>query len=133
MTFKADLKFNDSKNVYTVIECDYEFTQETDRHDKPSSIPRFGRINVTIESMSDPAMVQWAAGTTNVRSGSITFYKDDTATAKLKSLNFEGAICIRLNERFASYGESPMMTQISFVVEKVTLDTVNSKALWTNF
>jgi hypothetical protein len=133
MTFKAELKFNDSKNTYTVIECDYEFTQETDRHDKPSSMPRFGRINVTVESISDPALVQWAAGTTNVRSGSITFFKDDTATAKLKTLTFEGAICIRLKEKFANYGESPMITNISFVVEKITLDNITSKALWTNF
>lgn len=133
MSFKAELKFNDSKNVYTVLECDYEFTQETDKGGKPSARPRFGRINVTIEAMSDPVMVKWMLGSSNVRSGSITFYKDDSGTAKLKSLSFEQAVCVYLYERFTSSGDNPMITQISFVAQQASLDGENYETQWTNF
>jgi hypothetical protein len=133
MTFKAELKFNDSNFIYNVVDCDYEFTQEVDDSGKPCAMPKCGRINVVMESMSDPAMIQWMLAAGNVRSGKITFYKDDSATAKLKTLSFKQAICVHLKESFTSYGESPMITNVSFVAKEVSLDGVDYTSLWTNF
>lgn len=133
MTFKAELIFNDSNFIYNILDCDYEFTQEIDGSGKPCAMPKCGIINLVMESMSDPAMIQWMLAPGNVRSGKITFYKDDSATAKLKTLTFKQAICVHLQERFSSYGESPMILNISFVAKEVSLDGVNYIAQWTNF
>ena len=44
MTFKAELKFNDSSFKHIVLECDYSFTQEIDITHKPSAKPKAGTI-----------------------------------------------------------------------------------------
>jgi hypothetical protein len=133
MTFKADLKFNNSKFDYTVLDCDYEFSQEIDGSMKPCAMPKIGVINVVVETKSDPEMTKWMLGAGNVRSGTITFYKDDSGSAQLKTLAFKGAICIRLQERFSSTGESPMLTYISFVANEIEVDDTSYTAQWTNF
>ena len=133
MTFKAELKFNDGKNHYTVIECDYEYSQEIDQTLKPCAKPKAGIINVVIESISDRELIQWMIAPGNVRSGDITFFKDDATQTKLKTLSFKEAICIRFHEKFVAYGESPMLTTLSFVAKEITLDGVSHKAQWTHF
>jgi hypothetical protein len=133
MTFKAELRFNDSKFRYNVIECDYEFTQEIDITQKPCARPKGGIINVVVESMSDRELIQWMIAPGNVRSGDLIFYKDDAAQTKLKTLSFKEAICIRLHERFSSFGNEPMLTSISFVAKEMTLDGVSYTAQWTHF
>jgi hypothetical protein len=133
MTFKAELRFNDSKEPYTVIECDYEFSQEIDSLGKPCSRPRCGLINVILETRSDPAMIQWMLGAGNVRSGVINFYKDDSDSKKLKSLSFKQAVCIKLQEKFMNYGDSPMTSYLSFVAKEVSVDGVDYDSQWTNF
>ena len=133
MTFKAELKFGDSNHRYTIVECDYEFTQEIDATGKPSARPRGGVISVTVETMSDPEMIQWMVATGNVRSGEIIFYKDDSAQKKLKTLAFKEAICISLHEHFTRDTETPMLTRIRFVAKEISLDGVDYSAQWTNF
>jgi len=133
MTFKAELKFNDAREPYSVIECDYEFSQEIDGSGKPCAMPRCGIINVVLETKSDPAMMQWMLGAGNIRSGQIIFYNDDSATKKLKTLSFKQAVCVRLHEKFLNYGESPMTTYLSFVAKDVSLDGIDYSSQWTNF
>jgi hypothetical protein len=133
MTFKAELKFGDSNHCYTIVECDYEFTQEIDSTGKPCAKPRGGVVRVIVETMSDPEMIQWMVATGNVRSGEITFYKDDSAQKKLKTLSFKEAICISLHEKFTRDTETPMLTSISFVAKEISLDGVDYSAQWTNF
>jgi hypothetical protein len=133
MTFKAELSFKDSKFVYSVIECDYEFTQAVDETRKPCAKPTVGVINVVVEAMSDPEMVMWMFAAGNVRSGEIVFYKDDDAQKKLKTLSFKNAVCINLHERYTRESESPMLTSFSFVAKELTLDGVDYNAHWTNF
>ncbi len=133
MTFKAELKFNDSKTPYTVIECDYVFTQEIDITHKPSARPKAGIVNIVVETRSDPELIQWMLGTGNVRSGEISFFQDDAAQKKLKSLSFKEAICIKFFEKFIHSSETPMLTSISFVAKELSLDGVNYSTQWTNF
>jgi hypothetical protein len=133
MTFKAELKFNDSKFVYNVIECDYEITQERDKSGKPSAMPKWGLINVVIESNHDPELAMWTLEPARIRSGTLTFFKDDSSVTKLKTLTFSKGICVRLQERFSNYGNTPMITEFSFVAKEVKLDGEAWDAKWSNF
>ena len=133
MTFTSILKFNDSRDEYVVIECDYEFSQEIDGSGKPCAMPRCGIINVVFESRSDPAMIQWMLGAGNIRSGQIIFFSDDSASKKLKTLAFKQAVCVRFHEKFLNYGDNPMTTSLSFVAKEVTLDGIDHSSQWTNF
>lgn len=133
MTFQAELKFSDSNFQYTIVECDYEFTQEIDVTGKPCARPKGGIIHVVVETMSDPTMIQWMIATGNVRSGEIIFYKDDSTQKRLKTLSFKEAICINLHEKFNRDTETPMLTSISFVAKEMTVDGVDYSSQWTNF
>ncbi len=133
MTFKAELRFNDSKIVYSVVECDYEYTQDIDQTLKPCAKPKSGIITVVVETMSDRELIQWMVAPGNVRSGEINFFKDDAPQTKLKTLSFKEAICIRFHEKFTSYGETPMLTTIGFVAKELVLDGVSHTAQWTRF
>jgi hypothetical protein len=133
MTFKAELKFSDSKFVYNVVECDYEFAQEVDSTGKPCARPKGQIVKVVVETMSDPELIQWMVATGNVRSGDIIFYKDDSSQKKLKTLSFKEAICVNLHERFTRDTEVPMLTTISFAAKQLSLDGVDYSAQWTNF
>jgi len=133
MTFTAILKFNDSRDEYIVMECEYEFSQEIDGSGKPCAMPRCGIINVVFESRSDPAMIQWMLGARTIRSGQIAFLNDDSASKKLKTLSFKQAVCVRLHEKFTNYGDNPMTTYLSFVAKEVTLDGIDHSSQWTNF
>jgi hypothetical protein len=133
MTFKAELSFKDSNNVYTVFECDYNFDQEIDITNKPSGKPKPGIVSVLFESKMDEDIVRWMFSPGNVRSGEINFYSDESKEKKLKTLIFNNALCIGLQDRFSSSGSLPMLTTIRFVAEKMTLDGVDYNANWTHF
>jgi len=133
MAFKAELSFKDSNNVYAVFECDYDFQQEIDITGKPSGKPKPGIVSVLFESKADKDMVQWMFSPGNVRSGQIDFYSDESKEKKIKTLAFNNAICVGLQDRFSSSGSLPMLTTIRFVAEKLTLDGVDYKANWTHF
>ncbi|MCX6270840.1 MAG: type VI secretion system tube protein TssD [Bacteroidetes bacterium] len=132
MTFKAELKFNDSKFIYNVLECDYDFTQQIDITGKPSAKPRGGIVNVVVESKSDPELMEWMVALSNVRSGEITFFKDDAPGVKLKTLSFKEAFCIRFQEKYTSTGPNPMIASFSFTAKEVTVDGVTYSSQWTN-
>jgi len=132
MTIKATLKFSDGKE-YTVVECDYEFSQEIDQTYKPCAKPKAGIVNIVIETMSDRELIQWMISPGNVRGGEIIFYKDEGEKTKLKTLSFKEAICIRFHEKYVAFGETPMLTTISFVAKEISLDGVSHTAQWTHF
>ncbi|HNY01697.1 MAG TPA: type VI secretion system tube protein TssD [Bacteroidales bacterium] len=133
MTFKAELKFNDSQKQYVVVECDYEYTQEIDQTLKPCAKPKSGIVNVVVEAMADTELIKWMVAPGNVRSGEIKFQKDDMQGAEMKTLSFKEAICIRFHEKFSAYGENPMLTTISFVAKELTLNGISHTAQWTRF
>jgi hypothetical protein len=133
MTFKAELKFSDSNFQYSIVECDYEFNQETDSTGKPCARPKGGIIHAVVETMSDPTMIRWMFATGNVRSGEIIFYKDDSSQKRLKTLAFKEAILINLHEKFTRDTETPMLTSVSFVAREITLDGEDYSSQWTNF
>jgi hypothetical protein len=133
MTFRAELKFNDTKFVYNVVDCNYEITQELDRSGKPSAMPKWGVINIVIESNNDPELAMWMLAPARIRSGTLTFFKDDSSVTKLKTLSFKKAICVRLAERFSNYGNSPMITEFGFVAQDIEMDGAAYSTSWTNF
>ena len=118
MSFKADLYIEDQE--LTVIECEYTIAQSTDHKGKPSARPKGGTISVLIESTSDNFLFDWAASETQVKSGSITFYRRD-AMSKMKELRFTDAYCVKFTERFSAKGEQPMQIRMTLSAKELDL------------
>jgi hypothetical protein len=109
MSFKASLYIEDQE--YRVLNCKYEISQSMDHKGKPASRPQGGRITVLVESDENSFLFDWSASETQIKNGSILFYKND-AMSKMKELKFTDAYCVNYVEEFTSEGTRPMQTEI---------------------
>ncbi len=111
MSFRAELVIEDK--TYRVLYCSHTISVDTDVSGRRSSTPRFGKIELEIESTDD--IFFWAKiglGRNEPMSGKIIFKKRDEEV-KLKELQFNDAHVVEHTEHFYAAGESPMTIQFS--------------------
>jgi type VI protein secretion system component Hcp len=96
----------------TVLYCNYRITQHIDESGRPASIPVGGLINITVESTSSTSLYDWMIDPTQVKSGTITFYRRD-AMSQLKTVSFTDAYCIEFNEEYSHKGEHPLQISVT--------------------
>ena len=118
MSFKASLFIEDQE--LRILDCEYTIAQTTDHKGKPSARPKGGTINVLIESTADNFLFDWAASETQIKSGSISFYRRD-AMSKLKELQFTDAYCTKFTERFSAKGENPMQIRLTLSAKEISM------------
>ncbi len=126
-SFKADLKIDNE--LYRILHCSYEITQETDAEGKPASVVRGGIINLDIESSGDTKIAETMVDSTKRISGSIIFYKDDS-NATMKELKFEEAYVVGYKESFNSTGDGPMTEHFKLSAWKITIGEMEFKKDW---
>ena len=76
MSFLAN--FSADGEELTVLNCRFHFAQETDRTNRPTSIPMGGVIDLTIESNGSTNLFDWMISSTQTKSGIITFFRRDS-------------------------------------------------------
>ncbi|MDN3675291.1 type VI secretion system tube protein TssD [Flavobacterium branchiarum] len=91
---------------YRLITFNYKSTQPLDAMGKPSGKPTGCLIDLTIESDSSTALLQWTLNN-EAKDGIIIFYKAD-AMSKFKDVEFKKAYCISHYEIFEANGTLPM-------------------------
>ncbi|MBS7229752.1 hypothetical protein KHA90_01835 [Flavobacterium psychroterrae] len=96
---------------YRLLAFDYKSTQRLDSTGKPFGEPTGWLIDLTIESDSSSALLQWALGN-EVKNGIITFYKPD-GMSRFKEVEFKKAYCISHHEKFEANGTLPMRQMIT--------------------
>lgn len=118
MSFKASLFIEDQE--LRVLDCEYSISQNTDHKGKPSARPQGGIVSVVVESTSDTFLFDWAASESQIKSGSITFYRRDTMS-KMKELRFTDAYCVDYTEHFSATGEYPMDIELMLSAKELSL------------
>ncbi|WP_338815843.1 type VI secretion system tube protein TssD (plasmid) [Bernardetia sp. Wsw4-3y2] len=118
MSFLAQLEIDNE--IYTVLDCIYNFNQSIDKNNKPSSISRGGQITFIIESRGKENFLKWMTEYTHAKDGKITFYKLDQMS-RLFELSFTKAYCIDYQEHFEHKSDEPMQI-------KMTISTKDMKA-----
>lgn len=108
--------------TYSVMECDYEFTQAVDITGRPSDRPRGGLLNVVILSPddSDLSLHEWMRDKDTTKDGQITLYVNRDAVMAPKTIRFENAYCIRLYEYFNNNNTLPMYMKLSIMAGVLT-------------
>lgn len=127
MSFLA--KFQADGEEATVLNCRFQFSQETDRTNRPTSIPMGGIIDVTIESTGTTDLFDWMISSTQTKSGQITFYRRDNMS-KLKILKFTDAHCIDYREEYNHDGEYPMRITMQLSAKEIKLNDSSFKNNW---
>ncbi len=127
MPFKANLDVDG--NQYRVLECSYRMERDTDQFGKPSSEPRGGKIDVTIETTGTTLFSTWMMSSKLRKNGKIVF-EDPTEDAELKVVEFEDAYMVFYEERFGSRGENGMVENFILSAKKVIVGEGTHENAW---
>ena len=119
MSFSAKLTLNSEE--INVLQCGYRFSQVTDNTGRPSAIPRGGTINLVVESNGTTNLFDWMISPTQVKSGSVTFFRRDSMS-KLKDLSFSDAYCVDYYEVYNHLGDHPMQIQLTISAHQLKLN-----------
>lgn len=127
MSFLA--KFSADGEEFTVLNCRFRFSQETDRTNRPTSIPMGGVVDLTIESNGSTNLFDWMISSTKTQSGMVTFYRRDNMS-KLKTLTFSDAHCIDYQEEYSHNTEFPMQITLQLSAKELKLNDSTYKNNW---
>lgn len=115
MSFRATFAI-DSEPLQELLNVEYKFDVPLNSHHRPIGRPRPQLIHLVISShQNDSSFARyiwnWCARS-SVKSGEITFYRQDNASA-LKTLSFASAYCVSYKEVFSADINQPMKLYFS--------------------
>ena len=128
MSFIARLQLQNEDEI-NVLRCGFKFNQSIDVTGKAASKPMGGTINLTLASINHPELFEWMIKTLQTKSGKITFIRYDTMS-KLKTLEFENALCVEYHETFDPAGEHPILLQLTLSAHTIKLEDTVFKNNW---
>ena len=131
MSFIAKLQLQNEDEM-NVLSCDYRFHQQIDVTGKASTIALGGTINVTVVSNNHPGLFEWMITKFQTKNSQITFIRYDTMS-KLKTLEFENALCVEYYEIFDAAGAHPMLLQLKLSAHTIKLDNMVYKNNWPGY
>lgn len=110
------------RNEYSLLECDYEFTQAIDITGRPSDRPRGGILRLTFVTPDDSDLIfhEWMKEKDLVKDGDIILKVNKNGEFADKTIHFTDAYCIRLHEYFNDANSMPMYTEISIMAGTIT-------------
>ncbi len=130
MSFQARLVLGN--NEYNVLDCEFDISQPTGRHNLPNHHTEVGLISLVVESSSRNELWEWGMSNAMKKSGSIVFYRRD-AVSSLKTLEFQHAFCIRYKEIFNSQGSIPMRIYLTLSPFLIAMQGLEITQPWAGF
>ncbi|MFS4432208.1 type VI secretion system tube protein TssD [Chryseobacterium sp. S90] len=127
MSFLSKLELDGT--TYNILECQYGFTQATDKTGKPQGIPQGGEIIIKIESTGNSELLTWMLDHNQTKNGKIIFYRRD-AISKLQELVFEKAYCIGFKEKFDANSTQPLQIEMRMIAKKFDLNNAIHEKMW---
>lgn len=120
MALKATIEI-DGKS-YTLLECEYEFSQTVDQTGRPVDKPRGGMIHIIIAAPSDNNLVlhEWMRDKNTTKKGDINITVNEDNKDVPKTISFEDAHCVKLYEYFNSSNEIQMYLKLSIMAGTIT-------------
>jgi hypothetical protein len=128
MSFIAKLQLQNEDEI-SVLRCGFRFNQTIDVTGKAASRPMGGTINIILSSINHPSLFEWMINTQQKKSGRITFIRYDTMS-KLKTLEFENALCVEYHETFDPDGAHPITLQLTLSAHTIKLEDMVYKNNW---
>lgn len=128
MSFIAKLQLQNEDEI-NVLRCGFRFNQTIDVTGKAASKPMGGTINITLASTNHQGLFEWMITTSKTKNGKITFIRYDTMS-KLKTLEFENALCVEYHETFDPEGQHPIVLQLTISAHTIKLEDTVYKNNW---
>jgi hypothetical protein len=128
MSFIARLQLQNEDEI-NVLRCSFKFNQSIDVTGKAASNPMGGTIELTVASTNHSDILEWMISKSHTKNGKITFIRYDTMS-KLKTLEFENALCVKYHETFDLAAEHPILLQITLSAHTIKLEDTVFKNKW---
>ncbi len=92
--------------VYTIHEFDWEFKQDLDWHQQPSSELYGGAMGITLQGNVDSTIHNWIMNPGRKHSGILKFYNnvETYSEGAVMEIEFEDAICARYHKQIIADG-----------------------------
>jgi hypothetical protein len=128
MAFKAILEFEGQE--YQVLFSKVDMMRHTDGKGAVSSEIKGGRLNLRVKSTDNTTVIEQAVNSQHKPvSGKVKYFKADSEQV-MKELSFENAFIVFFSEQLDALAETPMVTEITFSAEKITLGNATLDNNW---
>ena len=113
-----------------LLSAQYGFDRSTDATGRPAVEVLGGQLSLSLYSTEDNSFFEWMAMPQVLKSGSITYYRDDQPDAVLRKLEFEDAHLIGYNESINSAGGKNMTMSLNITARKITMGSAHVEKKW---
>ncbi len=108
-----------------------DINQAVDSLGRPASLTRGGKITLEFNATDDNIVAEWMANPAKRLDGKIRFIKLDNIESTEKMIQFFGAYCVELMERFdGTTTTSQMVTVITISPERIHVGTIELDNRW---
>ena len=114
---------------HSLLSCEYEFEQPLDPTGKPSGKPVGGQLHLVVEADGSSDLLHWMVHPTQLKDGSLTFYKRDVM-ARMQGIEFQDGICCDYIEEYEAIDDSPLHIQLTIAVKSMQIDDVPYESNW---
>ena len=111
---------------HEVLSSHYHFDRDTDRHGRPSTDVRGGKITVQIRSSDDSTFFDWMADPFAQKDGEISFPKINDPSAPLKVLKFTEAYLVDYSEDFDHDSSEALTETLTFSARTIGIDVAST-------
>jgi len=109
---------------YDILDLSYELYKPSDNNNKPSGSPTGGTIHFTIHSPMnrDTVFQYWVCQPAETKEGTFVLPLTNGIEHVTRTLDFQMAHCIRLQESYSSSSSSQMQMRITIITPVMTFN-----------
>ncbi len=122
MAHAAQFQIKGNPEKYRILTCEYEFGRPIKENGIPGGCVEYGLILLSIVSPDDgdSFLHDWAKNNTENHDGKIVFAVVDEGVSSIKTLRFEQAYCVRMQEYFSTLNDSlQMITRLAISTPEI--------------
>ncbi len=116
MSFLAKLDLEGEE--LNILDCSFEFSQDTDYTGRPCAKPQGGQVTLLIESTSKTDFLDWCISPSITKNCVITFYRRDNMSS-LKNVDIKEAYCIKYKEHFNAENAQPLQVHLVLSAKEI--------------
>lgn len=126
-SFYCEVKING--RTARAVQVKYEAYRTTDQTGNPSSVPRCGKVHLTVESTDSTKLFDCMADGYTPFSASIIYYKTDSK-AVMKTIEITNAYAVNYEESFDDNRPVPCVETVTLTCEKISAGGTEIDSLW---
>ncbi len=127
---RATLNIDGHPADLELLQEQHNLFRQTDATGRPAVEVLGGEIHLSFYSTDDNSFFEWMAMPQVLKSGTITFYRDNQVDAVLRTLEFEDAYLIGFSESISATGAQNMTMSLILTARRITMGQAHVEKRW---